>query len=87
MARNFEDELIQSEFYEHGANICFDCDRSVGKCPWSEVDPETGKVKFEPVPGWKTKKKSRKIGRKWEVVEQIIECPLFLPTEQRGVDT
>ena len=83
MERSFEDKLVQSEFYGYGSNICFDCDRCFGKCPRSEIDPETGRVKFSPVPGWKTKKKSRKVGRKWEVVEQIVECPLFLPTKKR----
>lgn len=75
--------IVQSNFYGFEINICWDCENYCGKCPWTGLDPETGRVKFEPVPGWKTKKKSRKTGRKWEVVEQITECPLFIPTPEK----
>ena len=83
MKQKTEDKIIQSNFYGYGANICFDCERCCGKCPWSEVDAETGRVKFQPVEGWVTQKRSRKVGRKWEIVEQIIECPLFVPSERK----
>jgi Fe-S-cluster-containing hydrogenase component 2 len=83
MKTDFVDKLVQPEFYGYGSNICFDCDRCYGKCPWSEIDSETGRVKFQPVEGWVTKVRSRKVNRKWEVVQQIIECPLFVPSERR----
>ena len=84
MADDFVENIIQSQFYGYGSNICFDCENCYGRCPWTAIDPETGKVKFEPVDGWKTQKRSRRNnGRQWEVVEQIIECPLFKPTPER----
>lgn len=78
------DELIISGIYKSGTNICFDCEKAIGGCCWSEVDPNTKKVRFEPVPGWKTKKVCRKFNRKWKIVEQIVECPLFEKTPDRG---
>lgn len=29
------------------ANICFDCENACGGCSWSEVDPDTGIIRFE----------------------------------------
>ena len=84
MSEDYINKIIKPNFYGYGSNICFDCDRACGGCSWSEVNPETGRVKFEPIPGWKTVKKSRKNGRKWEVVEQIVECPLFVPTVRKN---
>ena len=34
------------------ANICIDCKKACGGCSWSALDPATGKIRFEPVPGW-----------------------------------
>lgn len=78
-------ELVKPGFYGGGANICFDCEKACGGCSWSEVDPETKKVRFQPVPGWKTQKRYRKYNRKWIVVDQVIECPLFEKTPDRKV--
>lgn len=74
---DYVDMTIQTGFFDYGVNICFDCKKSLGQCPWSAIDENTGRVKFEPVPGWKTVKRSRREGRKWNIVEQIIYCPLF----------
>jgi hypothetical protein len=82
----FVDKEIQPRFYHHGANLCFDCENYCGKCSWTETDPATGKTKFQPVEGWVTRKLSRRENRKWIVVEQIVECPLFIPTpDKEGV--
>lgn len=35
-----------------GINICADCDNACGRCSWSARDPETNKIRYEPVPGW-----------------------------------
>lgn len=79
---DYNDLVVETGFYE-GVNICFDCARSGGRCPWSEVDSETGEVKFQPVEGWKTVKISRRNGRQWEIAEQIVECPLFVETRRQ----
>lgn len=49
--------LIEKYFvlYKTRTNICFDCQNACGGCCWSEIDPITGKPRFQPVPGWKAK--------------------------------
>lgn len=66
------------------ANKCIDCANAYGGCPWTEIDPETGKSKFEPVPGWTAKPVRRRTGtdRRGPVMMDtynITECPLFKP--------
>ena len=31
---------------------CWTCQLACGGCPWTEVDHETGQIRFQPVPGW-----------------------------------
>ena len=69
-------------------NICFDCERACGGCSWSEEDPETKKIRFEPVPGWTARKimKHTGYGRSkdhWTETYCITACPLFVKTPQR----
>lgn len=66
------------------ANICIDCERACGGCSWSEVDPETGKIRFEPVPGWTAEPVHKVLGTAKGYTScvdtyRIIDCPLFLP--------
>lgn len=79
------------------ANICFDCDRACGGCSWTEIDPETEKPRFEPVPGWTAKKVKLRLGACNKLVNiaetyHITACPLFTPDplgrteEQDGTD-
>jgi len=69
-------------------NICFDCKKACGKCSWSAIDPVTGKVKFEPVPGWTAEK--MEINFSWSngrpcfsETYHITACPLFERDEPR----
>jgi hypothetical protein len=71
-------------FMEDGrkTNICIDCKKACGGCSWSAVDPDTNKLKFEPVPGWTAEKVRLNVGhdsRGVVMVEtyHITECPLF----------
>lgn len=73
------------------ASICFDCKNACGKCSWSAVDPATGKLKFEPVPGWTAEKVLYTSG--WSNGDprltenyHITECPQFEPDEPRKLD-
>lgn len=65
------------------ANICIDCNRACGGCSWSEVDPVTDKIRFEPVPGWTAEPVYKQIGTKGRGKRQIVDtyritaCPLF----------
>lgn len=33
--------------------LCWTCKNACGKCPWSECDKETRKLKWQPVEGWR----------------------------------
>ena len=73
--------------YKSNANICFTCENACGKCPWSAVDEKTGRVKFDPVPGWTAKKVPLRTGVKgsksiYTDTYHITECPLYEPTRK-----
>ena len=65
----------------YGANICIDCKNACGGCEWSEVDPQTKKVRFAPVPGWTAK--SAVIGKSRDGEDitsfHVMACPKFRP--------
>lgn len=64
----------------YGANICFDCKNACGNCEWSKVDPETGKIRFHPVPGWTAKKVKLRTAWSGEIdTYRITSCPKFDP--------
>ena len=73
------------------SNICFDCKKACGGCSWSEVDPDTGKVRFEPVPGWTAEKTYMLVcprggQRKWVETFRITACPEFDLDDERRPD-
>ena len=76
-----------------GANICFDCDRACGGCSWTEVDPETGKLRWEPVSGWTAEKtyvsmQSTSHGKHQKILTEtyhITACPQFARTPPRAI--
>lgn len=80
---DYTEKLVEPEHYAFGENLCFDCNRSFGKCPWTEVDRNTGAIKFQPIEGWKIETKRVKTGREWRFTEQIVECPLFDKTDRK----
>lgn len=64
------------------ANICFDCANACGGCSWSEIDPETERPRFEPVPGWTAfpivhKYMDKKYKRETRTY-RIVACPKFV---------
>lgn len=72
------------------SNICIDCKKSVGLCPWSEIDPATKKPRFAPVPGWTaTPTKLKMYKGRMDQSYDITACPLFEPDrrDKRGVWT
>lgn len=74
--------------FNHKSNICFDCKRACGGCSWSEVDDKTGKVKFEPVPGWIAEPTKLYLGeahgvRKYGDTYKVMACPLFEEDRRR----
>lgn len=64
------------------ANICFDCANACGGCSWSEIDPETKRPRFEPVPGWKAYPVKRPTNqkKKEQIIKtyRIVACPQFV---------
>ena len=69
--------------YPSNANICIDCKRALGGCSWSEIDIDTKKVRFEPIPGWTAKKSSignQQVGKHKRRIEtyHITACPQFV---------
>lgn len=66
------------------ANICFDCQKACGGCSWSEINPDTGKPRFQPVEGWTAKPTVVQVecGRKIEGYH-ITACPEFVQDEKR----
>jgi hypothetical protein len=72
-------------------NICFDCKKACGGCSWSEINPETRKPRFEPVPGWTAEKAILRTGTDMHGIQKIetyaiSACPLFEEDEPRKVD-
>ena len=72
-------------------NICFDCKNACGKCSWSAFDPDTGKIKYEPIPGWTAEKVLLNCGWSsgkpyYAETYHITECPLFEQDEPRKLD-
>lgn len=68
---------------QSGANICVHCKNAFGGCSWSEVDPNTKKVRFEPVPGWTACKRvlmDYRVAGKRRIIEtyHITACPQFV---------
>lgn len=66
------------------ANICIDCKKACGGCSWSAADPVTGKLLFQPVPGWTAEKVTLKLGgcgeKKYDRMAEtyrITACPEF----------
>ena len=70
------------------ANICIDCKKACGKCSWSACDPVTGRLLFEPVPGWTAEPVLQNIGHhknkmRKQLTYSITACPLFEPEAPR----
>lgn len=64
------------------ANICFECANACGGCSWSAVDKNTGKIKFEPIPGWEAEPSEIRTGwargRITTKTMHITKCPQFV---------
>ena len=62
-----------------GVNICADCDNACGGCSWSARDPETNKIRYEPIPGWTAEVSVLPPSGDAKEVRtyHITDCPLF----------
>lgn len=61
-------------------NICWDCENACGGCVWSEIDPDTKRPRFEPVPGWTAEEVTINMGKGRQNVKgyHITACPQFV---------
>lgn len=72
-----------SEARSNRANICIDCKKACGGCSWSARDPATGKLLWQPVPGWTAEEVPYVLYRsgngycKEEMTYKITACPEF----------
>ena len=75
-----------SEPAQSKANICFNCKKACGGCPWTEIDSSTNRPKFTPVPGWTATKTKLNMAR-GVIIDSyhITECPLFDKDDEREV--
>ena len=75
------------------ANICIECENACGGCSWSAVDPVTGKLRFEPVPGWEAEEVPIVLGvygkgiKKVDKTYHITACPQFVKARQKTRNT
>ncbi len=68
-------------------SLCWRCENACGRCSWSEVDPDTKKIRYQPVPGWVAVPTMVTMGRPSSPVQsyQVLTCPEFDPTPERVV--
>lgn len=67
-----------------GPNICFDCERACGGCPWS--------AGFRPIPGWTARKRMLRVGTTrgrpvYVETYHITDCPLRVKTPEKNPET
>lgn len=69
-------------------NICWDCQKATGGCSWSEIDPNTGRVRFEPPDGaeYKLALLDSRDRANAVMTYHITSCPEFVPDEPRKTD-
>lgn len=59
---------------------CYTCQNYAGGCSWTEIDPETDKVRFKPIPGWDATPTSRSVnGERIMESYDIRDCPQYVP--------
>ena len=67
-----------TENHNDGVQLCWSCKKACGGCPWTEVDPGTGKVRFEPIPGWTATKTAKNANGVLMESYDIRDCPLYV---------
>lgn len=87
------EEMSLEDYLYKSVQKCWGCKNAYGGCPWTEVDPDTKRVKFQPIPGWEAKFVRRKIGSdnygrpRYQDSYAIKSCPMFDPEEPRKLPT
>lgn len=71
--------------WESKATLCWRCENACGRCSWTEVDPDTQQIRYQPVPGWVAIPTTLSMGRpaRPQRSYQVLTCPEFDPTPDR----
>lgn len=71
-----------------GWSICESCLNNAGGCSWTEEDPVTHRIRFEPVPGWTAQPTTIPWGRKQVEGYFVTDCPRYRrnPAFDRAAD-
>lgn len=70
---------------EQSSTLCWSCKNACGKCPWSECDKETRKLKWQPVEGWRAirtrilmhTKSDHRHKKHYETSYRVLACPQY----------
>lgn len=70
---------------EQSSTLCWSCKYACGKCPWSECDKETRKLKWQPVEGWRAirtrilmhTKSDHQRKKHYETSYRVLACPQY----------
>ena len=67
--------------------LCWTCQNALGGCSWTERDPVTEQIRFQPVEGWLAKKTIRRYtdDHGFRLVESydVLYCPSYRPDPPR----
>ena len=63
---------------------CWSCRKACGDCSWTEVDPETGQIRYEPIRGWDAEQVEFQGGRGLGNTYKIYECPEYDKEPERA---
>lgn len=72
--------------HEVSGQLCWSCQNACGGCSWTELNHDTKKPRFEPVPGWianpiRKNFGSHKSGPVIMDTYAIKACPLYVPDD------
>ena len=67
---------------EQSSTLCWSCKYACGKCPWSECDKETRKLKWQPVEGWHAIRTrilmhTNRHKKHYETSYRVLACPQY----------
>ena len=64
---------------------CWTCALACGGCPWTELDKDSGQVRFEPVPGWDAEEVVMDSNGVTIHTYRIFSCPMKVDEPPRKV--
>lgn len=65
---------------------CWTCKLACGSCPWSELDPNTKQIRFQPIPGWDAEAVVYDSNGVKVQTYKIYSCPMKVEDSPRKLD-